>query len=170
MKVLVPLNRSDLVETAVPAVRKLLGAAPDAELYLFQVLDPRSARGSADREPDLVPAMPAGSRGPIVTAGMPRVVETHGEALERLHHEAEEWLQGVVEGEFGQSPTTVVATWSRDSAKAIVAYADSIDADVIVMATHARGGIGHLVSGSVTEDVIRTTPRPVLVVGPAFAG
>jgi nucleotide-binding universal stress UspA family protein len=39
-------------------------------------------------------------------------------------------------------------------------------ASVIIMATHGRKGIGHLVLGSVTERVLRDAPCPVLVVKP----
>jgi nucleotide-binding universal stress UspA family protein len=36
--------------------------------------------------------------------------------------------------------------------------------DLIVMATHARTGLAHLIAGSVTEKVIQKSPVPVLVV------
>lgn len=35
--------------------------------------------------------------------------------------------------------------------------------DLIIMTTHARKGLSHLLLGSVTEKVIRTAPCPVLV-------
>lgn len=169
MKVLVPLDQSDLQEIAIPAVRKLLATAPDAELHLLTVLDPRRARGSADREADLVAAMPAGSRGPIVAPAVPRIVESHGEALERVRLETCSRLATIAERELADTTTIVDATWSRKPAERIVEFADEIDADVIVMATRGRSGLGHIMSGSVTESVVRQTSRPVLVVGPAFA-
>lgn len=46
--------------------------------------------------------------------------------------------------------------------------AAEIGASVIVVATHGRKGIGHLVLGSVAEQVIRHAPCPVLVVKPAI--
>ena len=39
-------------------------------------------------------------------------------------------------------------------------------ANLIVMATHGRKGIGHVILGSVTERVLREAPCPVLVVRP----
>jgi nucleotide-binding universal stress UspA family protein len=39
-------------------------------------------------------------------------------------------------------------------------------ASVIVIATHGRKGLGHLVLGSVAEQVLRDAPCPVLVVRP----
>ena len=38
--------------------------------------------------------------------------------------------------------------------------------DLVVMATHGSKGFRHLLLGSVTEDVIRTSPCPVLTMGP----
>jgi universal stress protein A len=48
-------------------------------------------------------------------------------------------------------------------AKRIVEHAEKIHADLIVMGTHARGGLSHLLLGSVAEQVIRTAKCPVLV-------
>jgi nucleotide-binding universal stress UspA family protein len=45
-----------------------------------------------------------------------------------------------------------------------VAAADK--ADVIVMATHGRTGLSHLVMGSVAERVVRMAPCPVLTIRP----
>lgn len=49
----------------------------------------------------------------------------------------------------------------------IVAQAEHLAADLIVMGTHARKGIQRLLLGSVTERVLRTTRVPVLTVPPA---
>lgn len=42
------------------------------------------------------------------------------------------------------------------------------DCDLIAMATHGRGGLKHLWSGSVTEQVARQSPCPVLVFPPDY--
>ena len=46
----------------------------------------------------------------------------------------------------------------------IVRYADARDVDLIVMGTHGRSGVAHLLMGSVAEQVVRTAPCPVLLV------
>ena len=49
----------------------------------------------------------------------------------------------------------------------IVALAEQVGADLVVMGTHARKAIQRLLLGSVTERVLRTTDIPVLTVPPA---
>ncbi len=42
-------------------------------------------------------------------------------------------------------------------------------ADLVVMGTHGRRGVSHVVLGSVAEKIVRLSPVPVLTVGPARA-
>ena len=49
-------------------------------------------------------------------------------------------------------------------AEEIVRYADACDAGLIIMGTHGRSGIAHVLMGSVAEQVVRTAPCPVLLV------
>jgi nucleotide-binding universal stress UspA family protein len=46
----------------------------------------------------------------------------------------------------------------------IVAHADKTSADLIVMGTHGRSGIGHVILGSVAGRVVQHAHRPVLIV------
>ena len=50
------------------------------------------------------------------------------------------------------------------AADAVVAEARSWGADLIVLGTHGRRGVGRLVMGSDAEEVVRTAPVPVLLV------
>jgi nucleotide-binding universal stress UspA family protein len=45
-------------------------------------------------------------------------------------------------------------------------YAEEIDADVIVLGSEGRSGLDRVLLGSVTENVLRTSTRPVLVITP----
>ena len=47
---------------------------------------------------------------------------------------------------------------------AIVDYAREVHSDLIIMGTHGRGAMAHLLMGSVAERVVRTAPCPVLTV------
>ena len=49
------------------------------------------------------------------------------------------------------------------AAEAITSAVTAYGADLVVMATHGRTGLSHLVHGSVAEEVIRTVACPVLV-------
>lgn len=53
---------------------------------------------------------------------------------------------------------------SNDPARAIVAYARDHAIDLIVLGTHGRGALAHLMMGNVAEHVVRTAPCPVLTV------
>ena len=61
------------------------------------------------------------------------------------------------------SAQAVVRT-SSAPAVAIVEYAKHAKVDLIVIGTHGRGGMAHLLMGSVAERVVRTAPCPVLTV------
>jgi len=47
-------------------------------------------------------------------------------------------------------------------AKAIVRVAAEVEADLIILKTHGRTGLSHLLIGSVAEEVVRTAPCPVM--------
>jgi nucleotide-binding universal stress UspA family protein len=51
----------------------------------------------------------------------------------------------------------------------IVETAETEHVDLILMATHGRTGLSHLLIGSVAERVVRTAPCPVLTIRPPAA-
>ena len=55
---------------------------------------------------------------------------------------------------------------SDEPADEIVRYARLKDIDLIVMGTHGRTGVAHILLGSVAEKVVRVAPCPVLTVRP----
>ncbi|MGH1408216.1 MAG: universal stress protein [Aeromonas sp.] len=60
-------------------------------------------------------------------------------------------------------PATFDIRFGR-AADEIVIQANHDEADLIVMGSHGRSGITHLLVGSVAESVVRHAPCPVLVV------
>jgi nucleotide-binding universal stress UspA family protein len=63
-----------------------------------------------------------------------------------------------------QELRAVLATRTGSPSKEIGRYAEEQAADLIVMGTHGRGMMAHLLLGSVAERVVRTAPCPVLTV------
>jgi nucleotide-binding universal stress UspA family protein len=57
----------------------------------------------------------------------------------------------------------ILRTW-ESPADGITRHAREANIDLIVMGTHGRGGVSHLLLGSVAERVVRTAPCPVLTV------
>lgn len=56
------------------------------------------------------------------------------------------------------------------ASSAIIEYAATHAIDLIVIATHGRRGLEHLIFGSTAERVVRESPCPVLTVRPATPG
>ena len=59
---------------------------------------------------------------------------------------------------------------SGNTADEIVAYADTIDADLIVVGSRGRDAVEGRRLGSVSDAILREARRPVLVVRPAATG
>jgi nucleotide-binding universal stress UspA family protein len=75
-------------------------------------------------------------------------------------------MRALVPVTSGVSVRTEVVS-AREPAEAITAAAERLDADVVCVVSHTRGGLERLALGSVAERVVRTCRRPVLVVRPA---
>jgi nucleotide-binding universal stress UspA family protein len=64
--------------------------------------------------------------------------------------------------QWGLEATPLV--WEGEPADAILAAAESEGADVIVIGSSGRSGVGRILLGSVSDDVIRRSTVPVMVV------
>jgi len=92
------------------------------------------------------------------------VLHGTGSRLEELAEEEEE-ARVALDG-MGPARTRVVRAVVRGVAAApsIVEYADVQGVELIVMGSHGRRGVRRLLLGSVTEEVVRASECPVLVV------
>ena len=61
---------------------------------------------------------------------------------------------------------TIALNKDGEVAPTIAQHAQSIGADLIVMMTHARGPMGRFWLGSVTDELLRSTPAPLLLIHP----
>jgi nucleotide-binding universal stress UspA family protein len=84
----------------------------------------------------------------------PGEIEERGK---RLIDEISSWL-----ADQGVETTTAIRNGEPD--QAIIEYAKENDIDLIMMGTHGRKGLRRRLIGSVTENVVRTSDKPVLTV------
>lgn len=133
-KILVALDGSTLAESAIPAVIDIVRPGGFTVILLR----------AAERD-DMVGADPTG-------------VEADGvrEATEYLTRIAERLKSAGV-------PNAVKSVWYGPAAAAIIEAARLMNADLIVMTTHGRSGIGRLIWGSVAESVLRGASASILL-------
>jgi nucleotide-binding universal stress UspA family protein len=80
---------------------------------------------------------------------------------------AERELQNLAKKHLLSNFAYQIVLRTGDPASLIVTVADELQADLIVMPTHGRQGIMHMIIGSVAERVIREARIPVLTLRPS---
>lgn len=141
-KVLVPTDFSG-PSTAALATAKMVAGKFGASLHLIHVLeDPFVSSAFA---PEVYAPPPAGLRDSLIKGA-----EAPLTAL--LTAEEQAAFRSTALVTFG-SPASVISE-----------YAAAEHVDLIVIGTHGRGGVAHLLMGSVAERVVRTAPCAVLTV------
>jgi nucleotide-binding universal stress UspA family protein len=147
-RLLVPQNGSDYDAAALQAAVQILG--PQGEMVLVTVAP----------SPEHV----------IVDNSGRHVVAYLDQQEEALTREARDYLAEVAEPlRTGAAPIDVkIDVRVGDPASGIAMAALDTQADLIVMATHARTGIQRAMFGSVAGAVLRTACTPVVLVRPNF--
>ena len=84
------------------------------------------------------------------------------EVVEEWQKQAVLRLQAAVP-DADRARVTVVSVVATPYAE-ILDYARAHRADLIVMGTHGRGGVSHMLLGSIAERIVRRAPCPVLTV------
>jgi nucleotide-binding universal stress UspA family protein len=84
------------------------------------------------------------------------------EARERLVREARERLERALPADERNRFGVTIEPRVGDVAETILETAREQKVDLIVMGTHGRHGLAHLLLGSVAERVLRDAPCPVL--------
>jgi len=133
-RILIPLDGSELAESVLFQVRRIL-THQDAEILLLRVVT-------------LPPSMEADA----------------GEPLDLLWSRATEYLQNVsgrLSSEGIRVRSKVVEGFA---ASQILDVVRKEHATLVAMSTHGRTGLSRWVFGSVTEKILRTSPVPVLAV------
>ncbi len=91
-------------------------------------------------------------------------------ALDRYQEEAlkgsEKILDRVCEKQLQGYPNFQKRILSGDPAQQILKTIESEGIDLVIMGTHGRKGLEHVIFGSVAENVIKKSPAPVLIINP----
>lgn len=140
--ILVPVDFSALSDAALEQA-KLLAAPLDASVHVIHVVEERYAAGLWPVE--------------VYTAGTPQTFEL-------LVREAEKRMTGLFTEDERRQFRATTDVLVGPPAHTIVDEAAHLGADLIVMGTHGRSGVAHMMIGSVAEKVVRSAPCPVLVV------
>ncbi len=72
--------------------------------------------------------------------------------------------QSIVQRARASGANATFLVWEGEPGEAIVAAADSEDADLIVVGSHGRSGVSRFLIGSVSDFVVRHAHCPVMVV------
>ena len=142
-KILVPTDMSEFSEHALRYGCEFARRF-DAELHLLNVVQ------------DVVAMVPEpGMAFPAPGEYMQELQQASREAVDKLPDP--QWVEGVSVVRDVRVGTPFVE---------VVRYAKAENIDLIVIGTHGRGGLAHVLLGSTAERVVRKAPCPVLSVRP----
>ncbi len=141
---LVPLDSSDLAETAVAYARQIIPTG--GSITLLTVLD-ISELYIYHMYPPVAPP-----------------IKEYRNVIDRMKPQATGYLERVAEPLREAGFEVQVKTATVDPATVIVRTAVEHGVDAIVMATHGRSGLSRWLFGSITQRVLNATACPVLVV------
>jgi nucleotide-binding universal stress UspA family protein len=141
-RALVALDGSETAEIALRDALEL-GITREAELMLLHVLQP-----------------PVAAASPY----LPHTIQLTHDEMEARQAFMQRYLDRLCEQNWLKDRATRTrAVVDYHPAPAIIEISEQVEADLIVLGTHGRGGLRRMILGSVADKVIRGTHRPVLV-------
>jgi universal stress protein A len=141
-RILVPTDFSAPSDAALEYAKVLAGQF-GASLHVLHVVDELCA-------------MPPVASEAYIAASPDLAARVFEDAKDRLSHRVT-----AIERTRYRATSEIV---TGATARSIVTYAGERRMDLIVMGTHGRSGLDHLLMGSVAERVIRHAPCPVMTV------
>lgn len=106
----------------------------------------------------------------VVPEILPVIIPEYGTTLwpEEFLQQAEEGAQRSLDllprDEWENQVRVVRAVMRGPAAQKVIDYAEEHDIDLIIMGTHGRSGLAHVLMGSVAERIVRKSSRPVMTV------
>jgi nucleotide-binding universal stress UspA family protein len=165
MKILAPFDGSSMSESAWHQIAKIAHASEDS-VELLSIIEPSPGvvRVRGPLRPTVAPL--AGGEPVVLEPPTAQVVETKSQAVEREEAARLDYLEDLGRRLPPGLDYSCDVITHDDPACAIIAEAMSRKPDVIVMTTHGRTGLVHILFGDVAEEVVRSGVAPVLLVHP----
>lgn len=150
-KVLVPLDGSELAECVLPHLETILDGCGVEEIVFVRVVEPVT--------------LPVGT---LTDGGAVFTEMDATRTRERLdagnEAEASEYLESIVDRYKSKGLKVEMALLKGKAADELIDYIKENDADLTIIASHGRSGIGRWIYGSVAERLLRTVCVPILMV------
>ena len=141
--ILVPLDGSELAECVIPHVKAISVGCAVVRVTLIRGVGPLHIRGGLETH----------------------ISAEERERIERLATEsAREYLEKVAAQLKSEGIPADVEIVHGDVVNTLIEYANKNGVDLIILATHGRGGISRWVWGSVTDRILRSSCTPVTMI------
>jgi nucleotide-binding universal stress UspA family protein len=143
LRIVVPLDGSELAEQVLPYVR-LLGKTLSVPIDLLRVVDPSFS----------------------YMADFTNVLRSEQTDSPMVRH-AEGYLERIIASlreEGLRASGAVFKVYGDTAASQILSEAEKEPATLIVMSTHGRSGVARWTLGSVTDKVLHTTSNPLMII------
>lgn len=140
-KILVPLDGSQLAESALPVAYELIGGG---SVTLLRV--------------------PVYKEPPPALKWLAKSEDKRAEEMETARLAAARYLKSIRQYSMDVKVKLELKVIEGDAASVIVDTANAAEVDLIVMSTHGRTGFKRWMLGSVTEKVLRSAIQPVLAI------
>lgn len=138
-KIMVPLDGSDLAECVIPHVQAIARGCHVPDILLVQVVQP------------------------VRMPSMGELIPGRLDAANKVS--AREYLDSLASRlELGTAGLLPEVIFNSRVAESLADYASSMEADLIIIATHGRSGVNRWAYGSVADKILRSTCMPVLMV------
>ena len=148
-KIVVPLDGSKLAECALPYAEEI-ASKMDVEVVLVSVTE--RVQGYE----------------PVRAPGKMFEVDYVPVGIGKMEKQATRYMDRIVKKFEGKGIKVSQEVLLGDPAEEIIIYAELKKCDLIIMASHGRGGISRWLHGSVAEKVFRAAGIPVMII-PALA-
>lgn len=154
-KILVPLDGSRFASRAMKYAVEIARQF-DAEIILMQVEKPTTPIAATD-----------GPQPGIQSPAAAKVaVQIALDEDKRKLSKARRYLSRKVREIKGKKISCSYHVNTGDPAKSIILYSQKKKIDLIIMTSHGKSGIVRAVMGSVADEVVRNSGKPVLVIRP----